>query len=124
MKNYFKSHEFDSPLQQGSGQLMDKDFLAMLNNARHIAQTPFVITSGFRIEQDIERLEKAGYQVSRNSSHLKGVAADIACADSNKRYIIIDALLKAGFNRIGIAKTFIHVDNDSEKPANVIWSYV
>lgn len=124
MTKYFQYSEFDSPLQQGSGQLMDKEFLAMLNNARHIAQIPFVITSGFRIEQDIERLEKAGYKVSRNSSHLKGVAADIACTDSVTRFIIIDALLKAGFTRIGIAKTFIHVDSDSEKPANVIWSYV
>lgn len=124
MTKYFQYSEFDSPLQQGSGQLMDKEFLAMLNNARHIAQIPFVITSGFRIEQDIERLEKAGYKVSRNSSHLKGVAADIACTDSVTRFKIIDALLKAGFTRIGIAKTFIHVDSDSEKPANVIWSYV
>ena len=123
MNNYFKYHEFDSPLQQGSGQLMDKGFLYMLNNARHIANIPFEITSGYRIEADIERLEKEGYKVSKNSSHLKGVAADIACTDSVSRYIIIDALLKAGFNRIGIAKTFIHVDNDIDKAQNCIWTY-
>jgi uncharacterized protein YcbK (DUF882 family) len=123
MNNYFKYHEFDSPLQQGSGQLMDKGFLYMLNNARHIANIPFEITSGYRIEADIERLEKEGYKVSRNSSHLKGLAADIACTDSVTRYIIIDALLKAGFNRIGIAKTFIHVDNDLDKAQNCIWTY-
>ena len=28
---------------------------------------------------------------------------------------IISALLKAGFNRIGVAKSFIHVDDDPEK---------
>jgi len=123
MNNYFKYHEFDSPLQQGSGQLMDKGFLYMLNNARHIANIPFEITSGYRIEADIERLEKEGYKVSRNSSHLKGLAADIACTDSVTRYIIIDALLKAGFNRIGIAKTFIHVDNDLDKAQFCIWTY-
>jgi len=123
MINYFKYHEFDSPLQQGSGQLMDKGFLYMLNNARHIANIPFTITSGFRIEADIERLEKAGYKVSRNSSHLKGYAADIACTNSEERYTIVNALLQAGFNRIGIAKTFIHVDNDPDKPANLIWQY-
>jgi uncharacterized protein YcbK (DUF882 family) len=123
MNNYFKYHEFDSPLQEGSGQLMDKGFLYMLNNARHIADIPFEITSGYRIEADIERLEKEGYKVSRNSSHLKGLAADIACTDSVSRYIIIDALLKAGFNRIGIAKTFIHVDNDLDKAQNCIWTY-
>lgn len=123
MSNYFNYDEFDSPMQEGSGQLMDKGFLYMLNNARHIANIPFHITSGFRIEADIERLEKAGYKVSRNSSHLKGVAADIACKSSRERCIIIDALLKAGFNRIGIANTFIHVDNDPDKPENVIWTY-
>lgn len=120
---YFRFHEFDSPLQEGSGQLMDRDFLEQLDIAREIAGIPFRITSGYRIEADIERLEKAGYKVSKQSSHLKGLAVDIACGNSSERYIIIDSLLKAGFHRIGIAKTFIHVDDDPDKPANVIWSY-
>ena len=122
MINYFKYHEFDSPLQQGSGQLMDKEFLYMLNQARHIADTPFEITSGFRIEADIERLEKQGYKVSKNSSHLKGLAADIACESGSERLKIVSALIQAGFKRIGIAKTFIHCDTDSDKP-NSIWTY-
>lgn len=120
---YFRFHEFDSPLQEGSGQLMDRDFLERLDNAREIAGIPFKITSGFRIEADIERLEKQGYKVSQKSSHLKGLAADIACSTSAERYKIIDALLKAGFHRIGIAKSFIHVDDDPDKPANLIWTY-
>lgn len=120
---YFRFHEFDSPLQEGSGQLMDRDFLERLDNAREIAGIPFKITSGFRIEADIERLEKQGYKVSQKSSHLKGLASDIACTTSAERYKIIDALLKAGFHRIGIAKSFIHVDDDPDKPANLIWTY-
>ena len=120
---YFSYDEFDSPLQEGSGQLMSDEFLIMLDKARDIAGIPFKITSGFRIDKDIERLLKAGYKVSKNSSHLKGVAADIATPSSAHRYKILDALLEAGFNRIGIAETFIHVDDDLDKPANLIWTY-
>jgi zinc D-Ala-D-Ala carboxypeptidase len=90
----FSYDEFDSPLQEGSGQLMSNELISMLDDARELAGVPFKITSGYRIEADIERLKKAGYKVSRNSSHLKGLAADIACT----RYwqidtICIDALL-------------------------------
>jgi hypothetical protein len=31
--------------------------------------------------------------------------------------------MEAGFNRIGISSTFIHVDNDPSKPEDVIWLY-
>jgi hypothetical protein len=36
---------------------------------------------------------------------------------------IVGSLLEAGFNRIGIADTFIHVDNDPTKPEEVMWKY-
>lgn len=120
---HFNYDEFDSPLQQGSGQLMQDEFLQRLDHARDIAGIPFKITSGFRIDQDIERLLKQGYKVSKNSSHLKGWAADIATPSSQHRYKIIEALLEAGFNRIGIAESFVHVDSDPDKPAEVIWTY-
>lgn len=120
---YFTHEEFDSPLEKGSGKNMQQEFLDMLDSAREIAGIPFKITSGYRVEADIERLLQKGYKVSRNSSHLKGWAADIGTPSSVHRYKIIDALLKAGFNRIGIADSFIHVDCDPEKDVNVIWTY-
>ena len=119
---HFNYDEFDSPLQEGSGQLMSNELIGMLDAARDLAGVPFKITSGYRIEADIERLRKAGYKVSKNSSHLKGLAADIAC-NNEIRYNMLDSLLKAGFNRIGIADTFIHVDIDPDKPPFVIWTY-
>lgn len=119
----FTYDEFDSPLQEGSGQLMSNEFLSMLDHARDLAGVPFKITSGYRIEADLERLRKQGYKVSPNSSHLKGLAADIACTDSADRFNIIDALLSVGFSRIGIADTFIHVDIDLDKPLYSIWTY-
>ena len=120
--NHFNYDEFDSPLQEGSGQLMSNEFIGMLDAARDLAGVPFKITSGYRIEADIERLRKAGYKVSKNSSHLKGLAADIACS-TEIRYNMLDSLMKVGFNRIGIADTFIHVDIDPDKPPFVIWTY-
>ena len=119
----FTYDEFDSPLQEGSGQLMSNEFLSMLDHARDLAGVPFKITSGYRVEADIDRLRKQGYKVSLTSSHLKGVAADIACTNSQDRFNIIDALLSVGFSRIGIADTFIHVDIDIDKPLFSIWTY-
>ena len=122
MKN-FNLKEFDSPDLSGSGLNMDKDFLSMLDNARDIAKTPFKITSGYRTkEHNIAIYKKLGKKPIE-SSHLKGLACDIACSDSRARFLIINALLKAGFTRIGIANNFIHVDSDCEKSQNVIWTY-
>jgi zinc D-Ala-D-Ala carboxypeptidase len=118
----FSYDEFDSPLQEGSGQLMSNELITMLDDARDLAGVSFKITSGFRVESDIQRLKKAGYKVSAKSSHLKGLAADIAC-DNSTRFKILDSLLKVGFNRIGIANSFIHVDIDPDKPPFTIWTY-
>ena len=127
---YFKLNEFDSPDFPNSGVNMDKDFLERLEQAREIAGIPFRITSGFRTQNYLQDLLDRGYKASKNSSHLVGKAADIASIDSSARFIIVDALLKAGFNRIGIDgdKNFIHVDSDGTdmggtKTPNVIWTY-
>ena len=117
---YFTLSEFDSPDEPGSGSKMDKDFLEKLDYARGNVdgKTIFKITSGYRSEAWNQR---AGGRVG--SSHLKGLAADIACVGSRDRYIIVKALMDVGINRIGIGKTFIHCDVDKNKDANVIWLY-
>ncbi|HAS88818.1 MAG TPA: peptidase M15, partial [Desulfovibrio sp.] len=61
-----------------------------------------------------------------NSSHVGGFAVDIAADNSPQRAAILKSLIMAGFERIGIAKTFIHVDMDPEKLAQfgpVVWVY-
>ena len=114
---HFESYEFDCPSLPNSGINMDNAFLQMLNDARGIAGIPFKITSGYR--SITHNKEVGGVQ---NSSHLVGKAADIKVGSGNERYIIINALIKAGFRRLGVAKTFIHCDNDETKP-NSIWTY-
>lgn len=115
---YFKRQEFDSPDIKESGDLMDADFLKKLNLARHKAAIPFNINSGYRTKA---HNKKVGGK--RNSSHLIGLAVDISCKDSRSRSIILKSLLAVGFTRIGIGKTFIHVDDDVYKDQNVTWLY-
>jgi len=90
--------------------------------ARNIAGVPFIITSGFRCSTAQYLLIRQG-RSKENSAHPRGYAVDIAINDSGKRFIIIDALLKVGFKRIGVGKDFIHADNDPDLPANVMWDY-
>ena len=115
---YFNYDEFDSPDEKGSFINMDRDFLLMLDEARGIAKTSFKINSGFRSET---HNKKVGGKA--NSSHLSGKAVDIACNTSRDRFKILSALQEVGFNRFGIADTFIHVDNDKTKSPFVIWTY-
>lgn len=114
----FNSNEFDSPDKPSTGMLMDKKFIETLQKARDIANTPFIITSGYRT---IEHNKKVG-GVS-NSSHLKGKACDIKIKDDQHRHQILRGLILAGFRRIGIAKTYIHVDTDENKNQNRVWMY-
>lgn len=124
MLKYFNFEEFDSPDEDGSGLpttdggKMSISFLHKLDEARAIAGVPFKITSGYRSEKHNATV---GGRVG--SSHLKGVAVDIRCNNSADRTKIINALVKVGLGRrLGIAKTFLHTDDDKDKPA-AIWLY-
>lgn len=116
---YFEYSEFDSPDLPNSGEMyMDRRFLSKLDDARKLAGVPFKITSGYRTESHNRRVGGV-----RNSSHTKGLAADIACSSGTNRFAIVNALIMAGFNRIGIAKNFVHVDLDASKTQFTIWTY-
>ena len=114
---YFDTSEFDCPIA-GQGDKMNKNFLELLDDARHIASTPFRITSGYRCPEH----NKAVGGVP-GSSHTKFVACDIHCDNSARRYLIVSSLMKVGLRRIGISDNFIHVDMDYDKPQKLIWTY-
>ena len=120
---YFKSEEFDSPDVPESGKLMDFDFISDLDQCRHRAGIPFIITSGFRSKEHQAKLKAEGYPVSENSAHLIGKAADIRCRNSSERYLIVGAAVSVGFTRIGISDFFVHLDNAEEKGGPFIWLY-
>lgn len=114
---YFDHTEFDCPTKKGTGKLMEKNFLDMIDNAREIAGIPFYINSGYRTPEHNRAIGG-----SENSSHMKFCASDIHCGNGSDRLKIVHALIKAGFRRIGIANTFIHADTDNSKPHS-IWLY-
>lgn len=118
MYDYVKEHELACPCCKVA--FVNRAFLLRLNDARHLARVPFVITSGYRCEK--HNKDVGG---SLTSAHRLGLAVDIACPDSHTRYRIIIGLIGAGFKRIGIGKNFIHVDAaDCEiKADEVIWHY-
>jgi len=115
---YFTYEEFDSPDVPGSGHQMRDEFLLMLDEARHISGVPFRINSGMRSYEWNRRVGG-----SENSSHLTGWAADISATSSNRRWVVIHALLQVQFTRIGVADTFVHVDCDPTKVENTMWLY-
>lgn len=125
MKRYknFKASEFDSPDLKGSGKNMKDEFMEPLQEAREIADIPFKINSGYRTEAYHKELGERGYKTAKVSAHCEGYAADIACNNSKDRWLIVGSLLLAGFTRIGIADTFIHVDNSPTKTEHRIWTY-
>jgi len=115
---YFNYSEFDSPDVQGSGQMMDKTLLEMLDEVRDKFDKPIRINSGFRTPAHNESVGGKS-----DSSHLKGLAVDISCKRSSDRFDLINCLLDVGFSRIGIASSFIHADIDTDKSIGVIWTY-
>jgi|TARA_R100000388_G_scaffold31519_1_gene24671 uncharacterized protein YcbK (DUF882 family) len=123
MYKYFKLSEFDSPDKPGSGEMMDPSVVQMLDIARDIYGYPMIVTSGFRTIEHNRSLIERGYAASPKSSHLLGLAVDIAVPNSQRRFLMLEALLDAGFHRIGIGKNFIHVDLDPNKTPNTLWVY-
>lgn len=117
---FFSREEFDSKSEgeEGTGDNMQERFLDSLHHARIIAGVPFVINSGYRTAAHNAKVGGVP-----NSSHTKGYAADIRTRNNEERYKILSALVRVGFDRIGIAKTFIHVDSDPDKTENRVWLY-
>ncbi len=115
---YFSEWDFQRANPKCSIKDMDSQTLHMFDIARELAGIPFIVNSAYR---DLAHEHSRGRDGS--SSHVSGKAMDIRCQDSRSRFLIVNALIQAGFDRIGIANTFIHADNDESKDDRVIWFY-
>lgn len=122
----FQWDEFDSPDTPGSGrENMHRKTLRKVGKARKIARVPFVITSAYRTPS--HNAEVGGVE---DSAHVNGRAVDISIEGMSwaQVVLVLVALVIAGFRRIGLARTFIHVDDDPSKPKDkrgiATWDYM
>ncbi len=97
---------------------VDPTFVRMLNDARHYAKTAFHMNSVCRCEA--HNAKEGG---KPTSDHVTGEGGDIRAVHSHKRDKILRGLRKAGFRRVGVAKTFIHAGCNKSNPQDVTWVY-
>ena len=98
-----------------------------LQQMRDAIGGPIRITSGVRCRKHPESRKRP------TSSHVPnelgdgegrcGHAVDIAAVGSGRRFRLLAAAIAAGFTRIGIGKSFLHLDNDYKYSQGVIWDY-
>jgi zinc D-Ala-D-Ala carboxypeptidase len=89
------------------------EFKKDVDDARDLAGVPFVLTSAARCLQHNRNIGSKD-----TSTHVSGLAVDIAYKDELHLTRIVHALSRCGFTRIGVnaKKKFIHADKDPIKP--------
>lgn len=97
---YFKAAEFEQP------ESMSYDLLVKLDLARGLAGVPFIINSDVRGD---------------SAEHRIGEAVDLMCVSSRRRFQMVQALMAAGFRRIGVYDRHIHVGIAVERGEAVLW---
>ena len=119
MMQHFLPSEFKCGCGCGLGiESMQPDTLELLDACREFANVPFVISSSIRCVAHNNAVGGAD-----RSAHITGHAVDVRAIDSNTRHRILSAAFRLKVPRIGIAKTFIHLDNSPHLAADVVWLY-
>ena len=118
MAQYFSESEFRKCIPACHLSDMDGEFLDLLDAIRERAGIPLVLNSAYRSVAYERAHGRAG-----TSAHCAGRAVDIRCRTSANRYRIVKAALECGVRRIGIAQTYIHIDNADDHAQDVIWDY-
>ena len=111
----FTFEEFKCKCGTCGGGVMNAAFMQKLQALRDAYGKPMVPSSGFRCSA---HNRKEGGSVT--SMHLQGRAADIFCEDGPDKFEFIMLAAAAGFNGIGVAKTYVHVD---DRETQTFWTY-
>ncbi|MCG6552265.1 MAG: D-Ala-D-Ala carboxypeptidase family metallohydrolase [Candidatus Magnetominusculus sp. LBB02] len=114
---YFRAEEFTCRCGCGLNNI-SAALVARLDKIRETADIALKITSGSRC-----KAHNAAVGGKADSAHLDGLAADIAIANSNERFLIAKAAIANGIKRLGVGTALIHLDIDKIKPQEALWLY-
>lgn len=120
MYKYFNEIDFKSCNPSCSINDMNPLLLTKLDLLREMLGKPIILNSAYRTVEYEKTKNRSG-----SSAHTSGMAVDIRCTSANYRFDVVNFAIAVGFNRIGIADTFVHLDisNDDKHAKNVIWTY-
>jgi len=98
-------------------ELLDRKLQIICDVMSRVLDIDVIATSGLRTPE--HNAEIGGVP---NSSHLKGLAIDIATPDSFVRWKVLNAGITAGFKRICVPTDLahLHFDIDPDKPQNIL----
>ncbi len=118
---YFKPRDFTCRCEGlcGHPDVISRELVAKLDKIQDLIGMPVIVLSGTRCEKFGRKSggrERSAHTVKSGVSH----AADIRCLDAAFRSAFLTAALPL-FNRVGIGKESIHVDDDPELAPNAVW---
>jgi uncharacterized protein YcbK (DUF882 family) len=104
---------------------LDPSLLSKLDELEKRCRFELTVTSGRRSPEHNADPKVGGV---KDSAHLpdendRGHAVDLEALESWKRFQIVYHALALGFIRIGVGRTFVHLDNSTTLPQHVLWHY-
>lgn len=120
-KSYFTNSEFACKCGRDNCDALtqpNQDLVAKLNGMRETLGRSIVINSGLRCKSYNAKVGGVS-----DSQHVLGEAADLKVPGSRDRFKLVEAAYQAGFRRIGVGKTFVHVDVGEHADQEVLWLY-
>jgi len=111
---YFKLDEFMCPCGCRLN-LINKNFVTLLDRLRGMCNFPFQINSGYRCPAHNAAVG------STSENHTSGLAADIRILSDYERHELLYRALDQGVHRIGVGPRYVHLDIMDKNHA--IWIY-
>lgn len=120
LSKYFNSKEFECQCGVCEEQAISSDLIGLLTSLREDVGLPFKITSGYRcVTHQSKILNNPNIQTVKNSQHVLGNAADVACSDLNLLFTKAPNFFDAVGD--GRKKGFVHLDVRHDKKRT--WLY-